>query len=234
MRALSVGEDVSVNDRVRQVHAKYVAGGCHGTVVTMEARIAVYGGSPTWRRGMVAVCTDAGFTARSVGSLDEWEPADLILVCEPSAPGLGAFQEDHPHLPVVLVVPRATPLEVARALRRGAAGVLTEDDPPEIVAEVLTLATSGRISLPWEVVAGLAEIAPDVESAAQLVSAEERGWLRAMASGRTVAEIADGAGYSERAMFRQLRALYLRIGVSNRTEALLWAGRVGLIGELDD
>ena len=65
--------------------------------------------------------------------------------------------------------------------------------------------------------------------AAQWVSTDEADWLRAMAAGATVAEIAVDVGYSERAMFRNLKALYTRIGARNRTEALLWASRHGLL-----
>jgi DNA-binding CsgD family transcriptional regulator len=39
--------------------------------------------------------------------------------------------------------------------------------------------------------------------------------------------VANLAGYSERAMFRLLRGLYARIGVRNRTEALMRAKERG-------
>jgi DNA-binding CsgD family transcriptional regulator len=42
-----------------------------------------------------------------------------------------------------------------------------------------------------------------------------------------VVRLADRAGYSERAMFRLLRQLYLRIGARNRTEALMRAHERG-------
>jgi DNA-binding CsgD family transcriptional regulator len=44
-----------------------------------------------------------------------------------------------------------------------------------------------------------------------------------------VGELAESVGYSERAMYRQLRRLYERLGATNRTEALLQALRRGLI-----
>jgi DNA-binding CsgD family transcriptional regulator len=58
-------------------------------------------------------------------------------------------------------------------------------------------------------------------------SRREMEWLRQLASGTTVAKLADGAGYSERAMFRLLRDLYQRMGAQNRTEALLKARQRG-------
>lgn len=46
----------------------------------------------------------------------------------------------------------------------------------------------------------------------------------------TVGDLSAEIGYSERAMFRHLKALYFRLGVRNRTEALLWAKQRGLLG----
>jgi DNA-binding NarL/FixJ family response regulator len=47
--------------------------------------------------------------------------------------------------------------------------------------------------------------------------------------GGTVQDLAGQAGYSERALYRLLHALYSRMGVSNRTEAILQASRRGLL-----
>jgi DNA-binding NarL/FixJ family response regulator len=45
----------------------------------------------------------------------------------------------------------------------------------------------------------------------------------------TVHDLADKTGYSERAMFRFLAGLYGKMGVSNRTEAVLLASQRGLL-----
>lgn len=58
---------------------------------------------------------------------------------------------------------------------------------------------------------------------ARLLSAERLSWLRALAAGSTVARLADEAGYSERAMFRLLSALYRDMGVDGRVQALMRA-----------
>jgi DNA-binding CsgD family transcriptional regulator len=42
-----------------------------------------------------------------------------------------------------------------------------------------------------------------------------------------VGQLADQAGYSERAMFRMLRNLYAKLKVSTRTEALMHARERG-------
>ena len=54
-------------------------------------------------------------------------------------------------------------------------------------------------------------------------------WLRALAAGATVHQLAERIGYSEREMYRLLRAVYDRLGVPNRTQALVWATRQGIL-----
>jgi DNA-binding CsgD family transcriptional regulator len=52
-------------------------------------------------------------------------------------------------------------------------------------------------------------------------------WLRHLSEGRTVADLADSVGYSERMMYRLLANLYRRLGARSRTKALMLAQREG-------
>jgi DNA-binding NarL/FixJ family response regulator len=61
------------------------------------------------------------------------------------------------------------------------------------------------------------------------VTGEDVDWLLALSRGQTVVELADDVGYSERSMFRKLHELYERLGVTNRSAALLEAQRLGLL-----
>jgi DNA-binding NarL/FixJ family response regulator len=61
----------------------------------------------------------------------------------------------------------------------------------------------------------------------QSLAPHEIAWLRDLANGATVAQLAKQAGYSERAMFRLLRQVYARLQVRNRTQALLHARQQG-------
>jgi DNA-binding NarL/FixJ family response regulator len=57
----------------------------------------------------------------------------------------------------------------------------------------------------------------------------ELAWLRDLAQGLTVAQVAARSGYSERMIFRFFRDLYEGLGVANRTEALLLARERGWV-----
>lgn len=54
-------------------------------------------------------------------------------------------------------------------------------------------------------------------------------WLRDLAAGVTVRDLARRSGFSEREMYRRLRATYRTMGCSTRTEALLKATRRGML-----
>jgi DNA-binding NarL/FixJ family response regulator len=61
------------------------------------------------------------------------------------------------------------------------------------------------------------------------VIASDLDWLRLLADGRTVAEIATTMGYSHRAVHRQLKQMYDRLGVDGKISAIVKAARAGLL-----
>jgi DNA-binding NarL/FixJ family response regulator len=114
-----------------------------------------------------------------------------------------------------------------QAILGGAVAVVARDALPETLRKVFEAAIAGKSLLPVEVIRALTRPQPLQESDEHVPSPQEISWLRDLASGMTVARLADHAGYSERAMFRLLRELYHRIGARNRTEALMRAHERG-------
>jgi DNA-binding NarL/FixJ family response regulator len=113
----------------------------------------------------------------------------------------------------------------AEAIRAGAASVVGRSASPDALLRVMAGLSAGEATLPLEVVRALAA---EPESADEDRPPPEKiAWLKALAGGSTVAALADGAGYSERAMFRLLQALYEQLGVGSRTEALMHAQKRG-------
>ncbi|MGH9226031.1 MAG: hypothetical protein ACRD2W_20120 [Acidimicrobiales bacterium] len=58
---------------------------------------------------------------------------------------------------------------------------------------------------------------------------EETEWLRMLATGATVQQLAERIGSSERALYRVLHGVYGRMRVSSPTEAIVLACRCGLL-----
>ena len=203
-------------------------------------RISCVGGSAVWRRGMRSILEEGGFEAVELDGLSAWEPglggvaALLAVSSELDSSSLADFREDFPHIPVVAVLPDMTLTSMAAAIRAGASAAIDEADTPERVLAVLRSAMEGTTQIPFRIARAMAELVPSASEAAHLLSSDEIDWLRAMSQGETVAELSERVGYSERAMFRNLRGVYARIGAKNRTEALIWASRAGLLGDSFD
>jgi DNA-binding NarL/FixJ family response regulator len=93
---------------------------------------------------------------------------------------------------------------------------------------VFEAAIAGSSLLPTEVVRALASASQEVPTGNPTTpSAREIEWLRMLAQGATVAQLANRFDYSERAMFRLLRDLYQRMQVGGRTAALMRAQERG-------
>lgn len=201
----------------------------------MAQRIGVAGGSEAWRRGMAEMLQDGRYQTALFGSLIEWRPgiggsAVVVLVEGRDEDGeIRAHLDLHEDIPVVAVVAGPSAGQVAHLVRAGAAAVIDEDESASVFHTVIGEALDGRTSLPNRFVRAMAEATPDSDTIDGWLTADEALWLRTMAEGRTVADLAAELGHSERAMFRLLRGLYTRIGVRNRTEALLWASRSGVL-----
>lgn len=201
----------------------------------MSTRVAVVGSSPTWRRGMSAVLEEADFEAVAFGDLDEWRPGEggaaivIAMEGEGDHEAVSDFTEEYPHVPVIAVVTGLSLTSFAEAIRSGATATIDEEESTDGILAAVVSALEGRSVVPKHLIRAMAQLVPTQQNIESLLAPEEASWLRAMAEGVTVADLATDVGYSERAMFRNLKTLYTRIGARNRTEALLWASRNGVL-----
>ena len=102
-------------------------------------------------------------------------------------------------------------------------------DPVAVIGEALRAAVAGLVALPRQIALAMSDRVPE-GSTYDWISREQGDWLVALAEGVTVGELADRIGWSERETFRMLGNLYRHLGVRNRTEAIIWATRHGLVG----
>jgi DNA-binding NarL/FixJ family response regulator len=198
----------------------------------MSIRIAVFDPLPAYRRGIMASLDEAGLQPEAPRDLLEWAlaaPRQVILMTLESSDDwslLVTLRAARPDLPIVAVIPDASVPAQVRAIVSGATAALPRDATPETVQQVLKAAADGVSVLPTEVVRALST-RREAEPSEPGLSDRELEWLRELAKGTTVAQLAERAGYSERAMFRLLRTLYGRLQVRNRTEALMHAQQRG-------
>lgn len=194
----------------------------------MTVRIAVVDPLPMFACGLISTLRDDGHTADAPENILEWVngPGTPVVLLTVAGGRDWALLADvlrvRPDTVAVTVLAEANHTAYARAVAAGAAAVLPRDASPAAVRDVVRAAVNGRSLLPLEVLRSI--VAGGVsEESARLLSDDEIDWLRQLAQGTTVARLADRVGYSERMMFRLLSGLYSRLGVDNRTKALMRA-----------
>jgi DNA-binding NarL/FixJ family response regulator len=209
----------------------------------MPVRVAVKDPLPVFRRGVVATLSRAGFTADEPEDLVAWvdtQPRTIVVLTVLDADDWDLLEElsQARHRVLVLAVLEDTSTETyVRALTAGAVSAMPRDATPALVLDTFCAAIRGTSLVPVEVIRSLlppsaagplpAEDRPGADPPS--LSGTERRWLRELSTGMTVGRLAQQEHYSERVMFRLLRELYDRLGVRNRTEALMYAQERGLL-----
>jgi DNA-binding NarL/FixJ family response regulator len=192
-------------------------------------RIAVEDPCPASRCGIEVALGEAGYVVDRPADFARWAEGPgaraLVVGCSggEEARSIARLRARGRDLVVVALLVDGSANGYREVLETGVDSAVARDAPLERIVEVVGAAVNRRTVLPTDVARGLA-----VRDDGRVGDRQAR-WLRALARGETVEQLADSAGYSERAMYRQLRQLYDALGAGNRTEALLQALRRGLI-----
>ena len=197
----------------------------------MVARIAISDPLPAFRRGVMAILRDAGYDAEAPTDLLAWVRNDqakllfLSVVTPQDWIILEELQQQDPDAVVVALLDDMSVPSHVRALTYGAVAAMPRNSSPDSIRETFGAILSGRSLVPIAVLRALLQ--RPAEQDADRPSARERAWLRDLAGGMTVNQLAAKAGYSERMMFRLLRELYSRFGARTKVEALMHAREQG-------
>lgn len=180
---------------------------------------------PVYGLGLLRALEEAGYSVASGAEASDGDsPLTVAIVrSDEDQERVGTSGDG---VVVVAVVDDEAPARYAEALAAGASTVVAADAPVTAVVEAVDAAINGRTVLPISVAQ---ELARDASRWSPALSAEEIEWLRRLAHGATVAELAKESFHSERDMYRALRRLYSRIGASSRAEAIVAATRLGLL-----
>lgn len=123
--------------------------------------------------------------------------------------------------PTVVVLPEPDIDQYVRGLAAGA-GVVQLDTPTSVMMEVVVAAIRGEALVPMTVTQALAQHVPPTKSdmVALPLSPLEKRLAGELVGGASIADLAAQVGYSERTVRRKLQGLYLKLGASNRAEAV--------------
>ena len=189
-------------------------------------RIALVGSVPAFRRGLASALADRGAPVSEVPDGEPVPPGcGVVLVTVRSPEELHLLTPGARQAVVVAVLPDGSPASHREAFRLGASAAVAENESVEEIVEVVLAASEGRARLPSKI----ARILATSSVASTPVSTQERGWLRSLAHGATVAELAEESCYSERELYRRLGRLYRRLGAETRAEALVRAAKAGIL-----
>ncbi|WP_181958015.1 response regulator transcription factor [Nonomuraea mesophila] len=193
-----------------------------------------------YRQGVAAVLSTAGYVVESPADLLAWVRQErrgvvlLTLVREQDWELLGRLRDTGgAHGVIVLLVEESAVLGT-RAVRAGARSVLPREVTATALRRTVEATFDGQAVLPAEVVTALVTGVHQDGTSPGTLSPHQLSWLRQLAGGATVAELAGRAGYSERAMFRLLQALYREMGVTTRIQAIVRAQERGWLAAVPD
>jgi DNA-binding NarL/FixJ family response regulator len=166
-------------------------------------------------------------SAGALGIAASHADIDLVLLDLnlPDAEGfttLEALRRRRPATAVVVCSAQHDHQIVARAIALGAVGYIPKSTSHEVMVNALRLVCSGGMYLPPEVL-GAAQLG----AAGPQLTARESQVLALMLEGKSNKRISRQLGMAEATVKNHVTAILKALGVSNRTEAVIAAGRSG-------
>jgi DNA-binding NarL/FixJ family response regulator len=168
--------------------------------------------------------------------VDQQQEVDLVLL-DLHMPGVSGFAglvylcKQYPSVPVVIISANEDPVVIQRALGHGAAGFIPKSSRIETIMEAIDAVLVGEVWSPEAARAGHGvggdselELA---ERMAQLTPQQFKV-LMMMSQGLLNKQIAYELGVSEATIKAHVTAVMNKLGVSNRTQAVLAAGKLAV------
>lgn len=167
--------------------------------------------------------------------VDAHPDADLLLMDlnMPGAQGFNALvhlRALHPQLPVVIVSAREEPAVMRRALDHGALGFIPKSANSDTIGEAIGAVLEGERWAPADALNAPAISSDEHEIAQRLrdLTPQQFRVLQMLGVGRLNKQIAYDLGVSEATIKAHVTAILRKLGVTNRTQAVLMAGRLAV------
>ncbi len=200
------------------------------------------------REGVRAILERAGFevvaeaaSGREVVEQVNTHHPDVVLldIRMPDGDGLQALETikaSHPDVRVIMLTTYANPGYLARAVTAGAAGYLTKEADPDQIVRAIRAAMSGEQLLDYEllqmalrnVAAQTPSLTPADADLIEPLTEQEKTILRLIVAGLSNEEIGRTLSITVNTVKTHIRHIFQKLGVSDRTQAAVWAVRHGL------
>jgi len=154
---------------------------------------------------------------------------DLVMPRLDGISAIAAIKQGNPEIEVVALTSFSEAARVHAALEAGAAGYLLKDADSDEVAAAVRAAHAGEVHLDPAVARKLTQSLRSGRGSQATLTAREREVLMLVAQGKSNLEIADSLTISERTARTHVSNVLLKLGLTSRTQAALWAIREGLV-----
>ena len=145
---------------------------------------------------------------------------DLMMPEMSGGEATKAIHEAHPGIKIVILTTYGTSAELATAVTNGAVGVLLKDKVEMDLLSTIRFVVEGNQVIPTRLLAQIEE-----DKAMGKLTDRQMEILASVAEGQSNADIALQFGLSEITVKKHLSAIFERLGVANRSEAVSLAFR---------
>ena len=152
-----------------------------------------------------------------------------VFLMDLSMPGVDGIEEtrrivaDSPETPVVVLTSFADRQRILDALEAGATGYLLKDADPSEVPAAIRAAAAGHAPLDPKAARVLLDSRRTETATAGQLTAREREVLQLVGQGLANKQIGRRLGIAERTVKAHLTNVFQTLGVTDRTQAALWA-----------
>jgi len=163
---------------------------------------------------------------------------DIVMPDMDGLQALSGIRSSLPRTSILMLTAYARPDFMARAIAMGAAGYITKEEEPARIARAVRSVVEGEAIVSREMLAlavnelhaasRLASPASDEERPS--LTPQQRRVLSLIAEGFDNATIAQTLSVSRNTVKTHIRDLFAKLGVSDRTQAAIWALRHNLLG----
>lgn len=145
---------------------------------------------------------------------------DLMMPEMSGGEATKAIHEAHPGIKIVILTTYGTSAELSTAVTNGAVGVLLKDKVEMDLLSTIRFVVAGNQVIPTRLLAQIEE-----DKAMGKLTDRQMEILASVAEGQSNADIALQFGLSEITVKKHLSAIFERLGVANRSEAVSLAFR---------
>jgi DNA-binding NarL/FixJ family response regulator len=184
--------------------------------------------------------TAANSIEEVLARIPELPDVDLVLL-DAGMPGMEDFAAlskivaKRPGIPVIVTSPTESRAEIVAAIRNGARGYISLSAKESVLRHALALVMAGEIYIPasalrvGDSLAILASDGPAPQSSSDGLPPRQREITVLLAEGKSNKEIARELNLLEATVKHHVRCILRKLGVRNRTEAVLAAFRAGYL-----